>query len=496
LGAFTQVTLLFSIILLSLFTYAKVLNYKHTGVKKYLSAIVFSIISACAVHSLREILPVSRFVLLLIIFAFFAGFLTKTKITASFTATIISAGINCGTFLISIFTSTVISHFFQNEGNIVIAALLAIALQVLTIISLFKIKRFSKGFPFVKKSASSIVGCIVCVVITSIYVAFNRGVPADIGVWFLIGIVLSVVLIIIWWKRVITEQYRKMLKERDLREYEKIIAQKDEQLGKLREDNDVMSEIMHRDNKMLPALAQAVIKYTASKTRNPADGEYLLEQIEKLMDERISILKNTSYAQPDIPVTNNPVFDSIVTNMMHRASREGVGFEISETGGFFDSIWSKIPGNEFQTLFADLTDNAINTTSECEIKHVRISFSAREGVHELQVQDSGKPFEAETLLSLGVKRITTRFDEGGSGIGYMTIFRILREKKASFIISEFQPGELVFTKSLTVRFDENSEFILKTYRADELVSMRPGINGSHFFIATLPDNPYEDNNNT
>ena len=87
------------------------------------------------------------------------------------------------------------------------------------------------------------------------------------------------------------------------------------------------------------------------------------------------------------------------------------------------------------------------------------------------VADSGIPFEAETLLNLGKKKTTTRQKEGGTGIGYMTVFEILREHNASLVIKEFKPGESVNTKAVIVRFDNNAEYLLITNREREIATM-------------------------
>jgi hypothetical protein len=102
---------------------------------------------------------------------------------------------------------------------------------------------------------------------------------------------------------------------------------------------------------------------------------------------------------------------------------------------------------------------------------VFVSLGTENGIHELCVEDSGIPFKVETLVNLGIKKTTTRADEGGSGLGYMTIFEILRECNASLIITEYEPEKLSFTKSIAVRFDHKGEHILQTNRVEEIRDM-------------------------
>ena len=87
---------------------------------------------------------------------------------------------------------------------------------------------------------------------------------------------------------------------------------------------------------------------------------------------------------------------------------------------------------------------------------------------EITIQDSGIPFEAETLSNLGIKKHTTHADTGGNGIGYLTIFEILNERNASITITEHIPENYAFSKSVNVRFDGKSEYIIHSFRANEI----------------------------
>jgi sensor histidine kinase regulating citrate/malate metabolism len=105
-----------------------------------------------------------------------------------------------------------------------------------------------------------------------------------------------------------------------------------------------------------------------------------------------------------------------------------------------------------------LLENAIIATDSCEYKQIKISFGKDDGFFAITVQDSGIPFESETLKNLGKKPTSTHLHEGGSGIGYMTIFNIMNTYKASLIIREFAPNHNGFTKSVSFRFDGENAY--------------------------------------
>jgi len=78
------------------------------------------------------------------------------------------------------------------------------------------------------------------------------------------------------------------------------------------------------------------------------------------------------------------------------------------------------------------------------------------------------------LRTLGKEQKTTHADAGGTGIGFMTIFEVLDEYKASLIIMEKSPDSSNYTKSVTIRFDNQNQYIIKSYRADSLGSLSDG----------------------
>jgi C4-dicarboxylate-specific signal transduction histidine kinase len=200
-----------------------------------------------------------------------------------------------------------------------------------------------------------------------------------------------------------------------------------------------------------------------------SNGNKILEQVEQLIEERTGILKHELHESIVIAPQMNPIIDGVIRHMMMRASAEGIKFEIAEISDATKLLESTLPSIKLQTLLVDLLENAINATEECKVKRILISFCEDDGTFELCVHDSGICFEAETLINLGKKKTTTRIHEGGGGIGYMEIFRILDESNAGLTITELEPEQSCFTKSISIRFDDKKEHILHTYRAEEIM---------------------------
>jgi hypothetical protein len=68
-------------------------------------------------------------------------------------------------------------------------------------------------------------------------------------------------------------------------------------------------------------------------------------------------------------------------------------------------------------------------------------------------------FNIVMMQELGKRQTTTHKDEGGSGIGMMEVFEIVRETGASLYIEKLGGSGRGFTKRISVRFDGKGEFV-------------------------------------
>ena len=457
---------LFAIILTSLFIYMKILNLNplRVGIFKAICGIILSGALTLVVFYLRATMPYARYALMILTLSVFSGAITHTKTHTSVTANIIAVGISYGTYLITIFISTSFVHLALGLRNDFIAALISVIMQGTLILTFFRIKRFRKGIIFLNKTKVNLIGLIVCGMIILIFTSINSGIYMETGTWFLVGTSLCLIGLISWWRHGITRLYRARIKERNAQEYEKIIEERDAQIRLLREDNETMAKMIHRDNKMLQAMREAV---ALSMRGEINESSSLLTQINQLMEERTGVITKAQRENKEIPPTKDIVLDGIMNHMLKKAADEGIEFNIVATDDITELTSSTITPLDLETLFADLIENAIIATSRSEYRQVLITFGTVGGVHELTVQDSGQPFEVETLMNLGKKRASTHLDDGGSGIGYMAIFEILRKCNASITITEYPPQLHGFIKAVSIRFDGKNAYAVQTHRVDE-----------------------------
>jgi signal transduction histidine kinase len=129
-----------------------------------------------------------------------------------------------------------------------------------------------------------------------------------------------------------------------------------------------------------------------------------------------------------------------------------------------------IPVSDLRTLLADLIENAVITAKSGGGKEILVSIGVSEGRYLVDILDSGVPFEANTLVHLGLEKTTTHAEHGGSGIGLVTAFEILKHYRASLIIEEFSDESTPYSKRVSVKFDGLNQYIVKTMRHREILS--------------------------
>ena len=113
---------------------------------------------------------------------------------------------------------------------------------------------------------------------------------------------------------------------------------------------------------------------------------------------------------------------------------------------------------QLRLITADLLENAIIATKSCESRRILFAIGVLDGGYEVRVEDSGVDFEEETLRDLGKKRTTTHKDEGGSGIGMMEVFDVMRETAASLEIKRLTKSGRGFSKRISFIFDGLGEY--------------------------------------
>ena len=413
--------------------------------------------------------------LLLLLFIPIISLSFKTKLSSSVPVSIISFGFSYVIFMISATICSPLFFFISLKINIskYFFYLGLSFFQIILTFLLFKSKRLKNGFGNIIADDSSIIA-LVCSVL-SIIVYFIINALEDIQNIYMVFFVLMIIcffILILWRRDQLNKSYikRALVKQNEL--LESALLQKDTVIDSLRRDNDSLASVIHRDNKLLPAMAMAVREQTS-----PDNKDELAESIEDMLGERNEALKNYEAQGKCIEKTGFVSIDALLLYITGRAEEIKGEFSYSFTRKDFSSLIPDIIGErELVTILADLLENSVIASEDCEEKHIRLETGNNNSINFVSVLDSGKEFEPSVFENMGYKKITTRAKTGGSGIGLMSVFEFARACKASIIIEEFEPDS-PFSKKITVSFDRKSEFKIISHRAEKLrrILTRPDV---------------------
>ena len=169
-----------------------------------------------------------------------------------------------------------------------------------------------------------------------------------------------------------------------------------------------------------------------------------------------------------LPKTNIFSIDNLLEYMKVEAIKNNIEFKLELNCEISEMIEKHISKNKLETLLSDhISDSiiAINSSDNANRK-IKVIMGKTKEFYEICILDTGIEFEIETLLKLGLERITTHKDSGGTGIGFMTTFETLKECKASLVIEEYKKED--YTKSVNVIFDGKSEYNINSYRVEKI----------------------------
>lgn len=395
----------------------------------------------------------------------------KTTFKITFMVTLISVGLNYFLFITSMLIISPLLLFIVSSTRdfepfyFYLFSFIGFIQLILSII-LFRFKRLKRGMPFLLKKIPNSLGVFICCFIIFLSTLFTMLESKNYfnEAILLICIILGV-LLFIWWRRQLTISYLNRAHKNELMQLEV-------ELEKLKKDNDNMSALIHKDNKLIPAMEMAVnnllTEYSSSSDEhlNKRACE-LLSDLNRLTNERRGILDNQISQRNNLPTAGIIRFDSIISYMYEKARSMNINFDVRIDTDISQMIDTTVDLDTLVTLVADMTENAIIATNYSDNKNILLSFQNKNGVFSINVYDSGIHFEPYTIVNAGLKKASTHLDTGGSGIGLMTIFRLLVRSLSSFVIDE-TIEDTRYTKMVSVQFDSMNQFRIKSNRKEVL----------------------------
>ncbi|MDD6157352.1 MAG: hypothetical protein PUB52_10100 [Lachnospiraceae bacterium] len=273
--------------------------------------------------------------------------------------------------------------------------------------------------------------------------------------------------LIVWWRHKIKESYLAYLREFEL-------TQLHQQINDLSADNERLSRIVHKDNKLVSAMASSVL--TLLEKAPEYDREEFLAQCDSLHKElselslhRQELLVSTTSEVSPLG-NSHKLVEAVLSYEVKNARHSGICTKYNIDSNFMATIETYLTDEELAHILADMIQNAIIAMKATAQQNLLISLHMINGNPTISVMDSGTEFSPEVLQNLGLAPCSTHLDEGGSGIGLMDIWQLKIKSKASMIIKELpQPGN--YTKQLSIIFDGKNKYVVFTNRKQELTKL-------------------------
>jgi len=456
----------FFIILSSILTFSKLINYKRSKHCIFIS-ILFTILLSIFMLIIRRHCAYLFIFTLVVFLIIYNKLVFKKDTNISIVFSIFSLGISYILLFIATINFTPLFYFLENNMSSTfvlnsLASTIAGTLQLIYIHLIFKLKRLKNGIPYAHSSINGDMSVFISVIILIIASSFFfLEYKMNIMLIFFSITPLLAVIIYLWIKNYIKSVYIERVHRQNELNYQNTLAQKNEEILYLKEHNAALSKIIHEDNKLLPAMKMAVENVIECKDLKKADE--LLTDIKTRMKDRSNTVSTYESKNHFVQYTNVASTDGVINYLINKAESFGIAFDFLCSVDFHFFIKEAIDVTSFNTLLADLGENAIIATKTSTKKNILITLSLAENIYSLNVFDSGIDFTPDSFQTLGLDRTTTYLNKGGSGIGIMSILEISKQAEASFEVNELVNSQ-VYTKCLSVRFDNKKHFRVKTQR--------------------------------
>ncbi|MCL2664232.1 MAG: hypothetical protein FWE82_01330 [Defluviitaleaceae bacterium] len=357
----------------------------------------------------------------------------------------------------------------ENALIYIVGCAFSALVKIFIVFGFFKIERLKKGFAPIFNEGTALFSLAAA----GFFILFTAGFPVKfINVYdflnltvFLFGAAVSGAGIILLVKRAVTMKYADDIRQRDIEFLETDLREKNRQINILTVQTDILRVESHKINHRLTALERSV----ACLAEHGAELNEINDDIKNISDgyqngvDKINILQK-------LPSTGVASIDRLLEHFQEKILGFGIDFEIKIYGSIFDMTEKIISKNNLETLIGDLLQNAVSVVNKKNdgLKNIFTVIGSAGGPYELTVFDSGDMFDANCFAKLGAERVTTKPVNEKGGIGFMTVFDIMNESKASLFIEEFDPSKSNYSKSVTVRFDGKKTYTIKTFRENEI----------------------------
>ena len=455
----------------SLYAYVKITDSKLKPIHLlYIPA--FAVCSA-GLHFVwvyfRLAVPVA--LLFICVLAFFIGFRRRFYSTLSLS----TMALGMTVFFMAVSTAIaslamlLLDRFIpENFKDLFIVSIFSVLMILLTLL-IFKIKKIKKRIvPITNDDVYEKLLFISVLSIFGMTLTFTTDREAtflEIGFIFISFCCLSIIL---GWRKMTANSYRKNILDRNVEVLEYSAREYNAERERLAEQNSELAKIIHRDNKLLPAMELSV-RSLLERYPDDKQAKELLQGLNKLFAERANAVESFRSEATILQTSGDVTIDSVLGFLNAKAADYQVEFTAEAEEGaveFFREQFKEL--TDFNAILCDLGENALIAARHAENGKVKAVLDYAGGIATLKLYDNGAPFDEKVIAEMGRTEITTHKNDGGSGIGLVTAFKILKKYSASICIDEVLADDACkadgYAKCIVIRADGNGLRVIKTGR--------------------------------
>ena len=457
---------------INLYTYMvffKIYDIKRLQLSNKVIIGVFTIV-ATLIYALLDRKVDNMFIIIILFFVKLIplSIINKRKINSLLIGNFVSNAMVYIGFAICSFIEIPIKIIFDIEYYI-IDFLIILLFEYLFILEFFKLKRFSKGFTFLKdKSKENYLDIIMINISAFVMLAYCLfgDFYGDVTEQLLVTFIVITIIMLSMIQKSLTLYYKQKLLHQTIEDYKNEIAEKDKKIKELSDEKYKISKLNHEFYNRQKALEKKVADYVSNINMEAGTELAITDKISELSKEYTSKLQNIKH--PDkLPKAEIEEIDDMFKYMQSECEKNKIEFKLEINGNIHHMINKIIPKDKLVTLIGDHLRDAIIAinASDNKFKSIIAILGKTNEYYEFCVLDTGIEFEVETLLQLGTKPITTHKDTGGTGYGFMTTFETLKSTKGSLEIEEkHKMNENDYTKAVRIIFDGKAQYRIKSYR--------------------------------
>ena len=468
----------FFVLIISIYSFYKLLNLNFFIKPQFISSVFFSfIISFISATLFFNVLSLNWLFILLSFFVFIK-FTTKFNFSILYSTSLFSFALSFVALNFSfIIIALILSPFYYGKYELpwFFIHIHIWLLQFILIFCCFRIPRLKRGMIFLSNTPSINIATSFCLFTIMLFILLcqaetdnDKLLLSFSGVLFILAF-----LLIYWWNYHITQTYRKFLRRNEIDSLTLLLEERNQEILYLKKENDKLARIIHKDNKIIPALSMAIIDSYENKTELDLSklecDSSLYVKLKQLYDERCETLEKYQQEVLHLPQTSFDSVNAVLSFMQSEALNAGVPYEVV----LFDNLDSTIPAeiteNDFIHILSDLLANAVNACRDIPSASVRIYLGRMDGISTIKICNTGNVFDIDTLKNLGLVRHTTHADTCGSGIGLMDIWKLKEKYSATLLIDETVGTDSSSTYTcINILFNHKNHYIIQSNRYKEL----------------------------